>query len=226
MRVKILTCALAPIYPLGWQARLAEEEKWASACVAGEGALQTARDAHEKQDLDAAVLHATAALEHFSAAESEEGKQAASKFLEQLSQARNQARAQVRAARLRVLSRIIAVLLPPYVSLAHKSSRAPLRKIAPAQRRQQHALTRRDGAWRAQELLAAGEAALSRDQVAAARAAGDEARQAAEDCASIPLIRQVEALLLRVEAREESLLNREQGVHVWVLACLLVCEGT
>ena len=92
-------------------------------------------------------------------------------------------------------------------------SRVLLRKIAPAQRRQQHALTRRGGAWRAQELLAAGEAALSRDEVAAARAAGDEARQAAEDCASIPLIRQVEALILRVEAREESLLNREQGVQ-------------
>ncbi len=69
------------------------------------------------------------------------------------------------------------------------------------------------GHGRAQELLAAGESALSRDQVAAARAAGDEARQVAEDCASIPLIRQVEALLLRVEAREESLLNREQGVQ-------------
>ena len=64
-----------------------------------------------------------------------------------------------------------------------------------------------------QELLAAGEAALARDDMAAARAAGDEARQAAEDCASIPLVRQVEALLLRVEAREVSLWNREQGVH-------------
>ena len=57
--------------------------------------------------------------------------------------------------------------------------------------------------------------------MAAARAAGDEARQAAEDCASIPLVRQVEALLLRVEAREVSHWNREQGVHM--CACLRIC---
>lgn len=65
-----------------------------------------------------------------------------------------------------------------------------------------------------QELLTACEAALNRDDVAAARAAGDEARQAAEDCASIPLIRQVEALFLRIEAREMAQWNREQGVHM------------
>jgi hypothetical protein len=75
--------------------RLAEEEKWASACVAGEEALQAARAAHGQQDLAAAVQHATVALEHFSEAEAHESKQAASKFLEQLDQARNQARAQV-----------------------------------------------------------------------------------------------------------------------------------
>lgn len=75
-----------------------EEEKWALACVAGEEALQAARAAHMQQDLAAAVQHATVALEHFSAAEADESEQAASKFLEQLNEARKQAGAQVCAA--------------------------------------------------------------------------------------------------------------------------------
>ena len=206
------------------------------ACVAGEKALQAARAAHGQQDLAAAVQHATVALEHFSAAEADESKQAASTFLEQLDQARNQARAQVCAASGTTLLSIfvccssflgalcvsreilsvnlwLALLLEQRActrrgrTLLHGVSIACQRSsTSPTSLRLLHLL-------RLQELLAAGEAALSRDDMAAARAAGDEARQAAEDCASIPLVRQVEALLLRVEAREVSLWNREQGVH-------------
>jgi hypothetical protein len=56
-----------------------------------------------------------------------------------------------------------------------------------------------------------GEEALSRDELEAALAAGAEARQAAEACAAIALVRQVEALISRVESRQHLVLNGEQG---------------
>jgi hypothetical protein len=64
----------------------------------------------------------------------------------------------------------------------------------------------------AQEQLAAGEAALFCDDLAVALAAGSEAREAAEACGVVPLIRQVEALMIRVETRQHLVLNREEGL--------------
>lgn len=137
------------------QARLADEEKWVSACVRAQEALLLAQQARADGELDEALAHAETAFEHFTDAEAEEGKHTASTLIEQLRKDGDQARAQ--------------------------------------------------------ERLTHGQEALSRDDIAGARAAGAEAREAAEACASVPLIREVEALVTCIEARDHQLMSLEQG---------------
>ena len=77
------------------QRRLAAEDEWARACVAGEEALALARQAHSEGELARALEHGNDARGHFSKADAREGMEAAEKLVALLVKDREQARAQV-----------------------------------------------------------------------------------------------------------------------------------